>query len=421
MPSDSFPDKSDLLRLSTVLRLGVDDGSAVYFLCEGLEIVYVGESVGDVPGRVRQHRKKGWQFDDVLVQPCRAAERVLLERAWIEKIRPRYNIAYGHAGWPAGLPPRFGVDVRRARPTEASMSTDLVDPLASVRAYIEAEKAENTRRAYRTDWADFLAWCEKVDERPLPAAPEAVARYLAWLADAGLNPSTITRRAAGIRYAHKAAGFEPPTNVEGVRATLRGIRRMRGRKPVRKRPATAELLEQALAALPDSLRGKRDRAVLLVGFSAARRRSEIVALTTDDVEFFPKGMLVHIGRSKTDQEGKGQIVPVPRGNLLRPVDALEAWLEAAEITSGPLFRQIDRHGNLGDDALCDRTVARIVKAAFGPLGVDVRDFSGHSLRAGFVTSSLDRKVDPFKIMKVTGHKKVDTLQIYDRRDRKSVV
>ncbi len=295
------------------------------------------------------------------------------------------------------------------------MSTDLVDPLASVRSYIEAEKAENTRRAYRSDWADFLAWCEKVDEQPLPAAPEVVARYLAWLADAGLNPSTITRRAAGIRYAHKAANLEPPTNVEAVRAVMRGIRRTKGSNPIRKRPATAELLQKAIDALPNSLRGKRDRALLLLGFAAARRRSELVALTVDDIKFFPKGMLINVARSKTDQEGHGFVIPVPRGSTLRPVDALEDWLSAAKIDAGPVFRQIDRHGNLGKSALDGRSVARIVKDAFAPIGVDVRDFSGHSLRAGFVTSSLEHKVDVFKIMKITGHRKVDTLQIYDRR------
>lgn len=296
------------------------------------------------------------------------------------------------------------------------MGQDLVDPAASVRAYLEADKAANTRKAYAADFADFSTWCEGAGESALPADPFTVARYLAELADSGLKATTIERRVAGIRSAHLSRGLEPPTNAEGVKAVMRGIRRTKGKRPVRKKPATAELLGRVVAILPDTLRGKRDRALLLMGFAAARRRSEIVALQVSDVSLHPLGALVEIRRSKTDQEGKGVTIPVPRGVKLRPVNALEAWLEASGIQEGPLFREIDRHGNLGAGALSDRTVARIVKAAFAPIGVDVRDFSGHSLRAGFVTSSLAAKVDPLLVMKISQHAKVDTLKIYDRRE-----
>lgn len=296
------------------------------------------------------------------------------------------------------------------------MTTELVDPMASVRSYLAAEKSDATRRAYKADLENFNAWCGKVGETTLPASPEAVARYLAYLADGGWKTATIERRVAAIRFVHKAAGYEPPTNAEGVKAVMRGIRRRLGKRQVRKAPATAELLEQALNLLPETLRGLRDRALLLIGFAAALRRSELVALHVTDVSSRSKGILLHIGRSKTDQDGEGADIPIPRGGKLKPVDALEAWLKAAEITEGPIFREVDRHGRVGETALSDRSVARIVKRTFAPIGVKVEDFSGHSLRAGFVTTSLDRKVDPFKVMQITRHAKIDTLKIYDRRE-----
>ena len=293
---------------------------------------------------------------------------------------------------------------------------ELVDPLASVRAYLAAEKSDNTRRAYAADWAAFQAWAEAQQLAVLPAEPMTVARYLAQLADSGLKASTITRVVSAIRYAHRAAGREPPTGAEGVKAVMRGIRRTKGTRPNRKAPATADALELMLATMPDRLVGLRDRALLLIGFAAARRRSELVALNVDDVERVKGGALLHIRRSKTDQEGRGTIVPVPNGKRFKPIAALDTWLEAAGITDGALFREIDRHGRVGHAALSDRSVARIVKRAARAAGLDDRLFSGHSLRAGFVTSALADDVDPLKVMKITGHVDPKTLAIYDRRE-----
>jgi len=204
------------------------------------------------------------------------------------------------------------------------MSTELVDPRASVRAYLEASSSDNTRRAYKSDWADFSTWCDGAGETLLPATPISVARYIAQLADRGIKASTIQRRISAIRAVHVAAGAEPPTNAECVKATMRGIRRSKGTKPNKKAPATAEILGRLQALFPDTLTGLRDRALVLLGFAAALRRSELVALDISDVEVHKKGILLHIGRSKTDQEGVGVHIPVPRGNALKPVDALEA-------------------------------------------------------------------------------------------------
>jgi site-specific recombinase XerD len=296
------------------------------------------------------------------------------------------------------------------------MAGELVDPRAAVLSYLEAEKAGNTRRAYRSDWADFCSWCDTVNLDSMPAEPMTVARYLAQLANSGRKTATIQRRVAAIRAAHKAAGHEPPTNAEGVKGTMRGIRRTLGTRKVKKAPATAEVITRLQAVFPDTLAGIRDRALVLLGFAAALRRSELVALDVPDVDWRPKGIVLNKRRSKTDQEGRGALIPVPRGNALRPVDALEAWLSASGITSGPLFRSVHRSGALLEHRLSDRDVARIVKRYVAAAGIDAKVFSGHSLRAGFVTSALDAGVDPFKIMPITGHVKVDTLQEYDRRE-----
>jgi site-specific recombinase XerD len=295
------------------------------------------------------------------------------------------------------------------------MSGEIVDPLASVCAYLAAEKSDNTRRAYAADWADFHAWCERMDCRALPADPVSVARYVAQLADSGLKASTITRRCAAIRYAHKAAGREPPTGAEGVKAVLRGIRRTKGIRPNRKAPAEAVAIAAMLAALPNTLTGLRDRALLLIGFAAALRRSELVALQVADLERRRGGILLHIRRSKTDQHGRGQAIPVPCGVHLKPVAALDAWLAAAGIDAGPIFREVDRHGRVGAAALSGRSVARIVKRCAAAAGFDPAGFAGHSLRAGFVTQALADGVDPFKAMKITRHADPRTLAIYDRR------
>lgn len=243
-----------------------------------------------------------------------------------------------------------------------------------------------------------------------------MAKYLAWLAKGGAKVSTLQRRLAAIAAAHKANGLESPTTAEGVRAVMRGIRRTVGTKPVRKAPATAEALELMLGALPDKLVGLRDRALLLVGFAAALRRSELVALHISDVEVHPRGLLLHIRRSKTDQEGKGHTIPVPNGRRLKPAAALAAWLEAAGISEGPIFREVDRHGRVGAAALSGRSVARVVKRCAAAAGLDPEAFSGHSLRAGFVTSALGDNVDPLKVMKITRHVDPKTLAIYDRRE-----
>lgn len=303
---------------------------------------------------------------------------------------------------------------------ERVIGTEL-DPLATAcelaREYALHEKAPATRRAYRSDIRHFAAWCGDQGLCPLPATGATVAAYLAALADAGKKASTIVRRAAAIRYFHKLKELEPPTNLEAVRAVVRGIKRKIGTAPNRKAPATAEAVTAMAEKIPDTLQGKRDRAILLLGFAAAMRRSEIVALDAADIERTAEGICITIRRSKTDQEGEGYVISVPRGTKLRPAQALDAWLTAAAIEDGPIFRPIGKGGAIRVARLTDRSVATIVKRYALAAGFDAEMFSGHSLRAGFVTSALEAGADVLKVMDVTRHRELRTLKVYDRRAR----
>ena len=300
-------------------------------------------------------------------------------------------------------------------PPALVLSDELAASIASADAYAQGATAERTRREYVSSFRLFEAWCARNGARALPAHPEAVRAYLAGLADRGLKPATIDTRAAAIAYHHKAAGHENPTAAPGVRATIRGIRNRVGTKPNKKAPATADHVRKILKKLPDSLVGLRDAALISIGFAAALRRSELVALDLEHIERTPEGMIVHVARSKPDQEGAGHQVAVPAGTKIRPVKALDAWLSASGIRSGPLFRQIRKGGHLTADRLKDHAVAEIIKARAAAAGLDPRVFAGHSLRSGFVTSALANGADVLKVMGVTRHTQVQTLKGYDQR------
>jgi len=285
--------------------------------------------------------------------------------------------------------------------------------LAAAVDLAKAEKALSTRIAYATDFRLFKEWCRPRLVSPLPAARETVAAYLA--AHAGTSKaSTLGRRVAAIRYAHKLAGLQSPTDSEGVKATMRGIRRTFGGARNKKAPAVAAKMHSMVATAPDSLAGLRDRAVLLLGFAGAFRRSELVALDVADIEETETGLLVAIRGSKTDQEREGVTIAIARGDIACPVKALRAWLGAAGIESGPLFRPIDKAGTVRASRLTCRSVANIIKAYAARAGFDASTFSGHSLRSGFLTSAAGKGASIFKMMDVSRHKSVDTLRGYVR-------
>jgi site-specific recombinase XerD len=295
----------------------------------------------------------------------------------------------------------------------SSLPAALGPDLAAAIDLAKAEKAASTRKAYGTDFRLFREWCEARGVSTLPAAPETVAAYLA--AHAGTSKaSTLSRRIAAIRYAHKLVGLALPTDAEGVKATMRGIRRTHGSARVRKAPAVASKMLGMVATAPHKLAGLRDRALLLIGFGGALRRSELVALDVADIAETETGLLVTIRRSKTDQEGEGATIAIARGDVACPVKALRTWLDGSGIEAGPIFRPIDRAGTVRPSRLTDRSVSNIVKAYAARAGFDADTFSGHSLRAGFLTSAAGKGASIFKMMDVSRHKSVDTLRGYVR-------
>ena len=286
--------------------------------------------------------------------------------------------------------------------------------LEEAAGYARAEKAAATRRAYRSDFALFRSWCETKHISALPAAPETVAAYLAGEANRGTKASTIGRRLAAIRYAHKIVGHEPPTNAEVVKATQRGIRRTAGSASSRKAPATADKIVAMVGKAGDDVKGLRDRALLLLGFAGAFRRSELVALDIADLQFCDGGLRVVIRKSKTDQEGQGATIAIARGSIACPVEAVRAWIRTGGIVDGPLFRPVTRTGKISARRLSARAVAELVKAYARRAGLKAADFSGHSLRSGFLTSAAARGASIFKMMDVSRHKSIDTLRGYVR-------
>ncbi len=289
--------------------------------------------------------------------------------------------------------------------------------LAAVRGYVDESLSPNTRRAYRSSLAAFRAWCEAEKVDALPASPESVAAFLAAEADAGLKPATLGQRQAAIRWAHEAAGYEPPTKSKLVGAALKGIRRKLGTAPAQKAPATVDVLAAMVShADKETLKGKRDRALLLFGFASAMRRSELVALELEDVAKTEHWLTVTLRRSKTDQEGKGHQREIPRGRNPEtcPIRALDAWLKAAGISEGRLFRSVTRHGRVGE-SLSTNALAGVVKAYARRAGFDPERFAGHSLRAGFVTSAAEKGRTSERIMNHTGHKSAEMVSRYTRR------
>jgi len=275
----------------------------------------------------------------------------------------------------------------------------------SAARYAAAAVSENTSRAYRADWTHFSAFCAAAGIEPMPASAEVIGAYITSLADAGAAAATIDRRLSTIRAAHRAAGHEPPSS-EALRLLRRGIRRTIGTAQQQAAALGVEDVRRIVATLPADCidDAARDRAVILVGFAAALRRSEVAALQLDDVRFETAGMVITLRRSKTDQEGAGRTVAVPyaRRAEVCAVRALLAWIDRAGITSGSLF------------GIGEKTVCRIVQRAADRAGIDAARVSGHSLRAGFATAAAAAGVHERDIQRQTGHKSTNVLRRYIR-------
>lgn len=285
---------------------------------------------------------------------------------------------------------------------------------ANTLTYIQESTAESTRKAYRADVGIFKAWCDSCALSALPATPESIADFLADQAQAGIASSTLNRRIAAIRYMHEAAGLSSPTSNKLVSATLKGIRRTQGAKPNQKQAATIETIYSLLARVDSSmLAGKRDKALILLGFAGAFRRSELVGLQVSDLQHSKEGLRVTIRKSKTDQDGQGQQIAIPNGRL-KVASVLADYMQAAGITDGYIFRPITKSGKPRAQSLTDKSVANIVKHYALLAGLDPSQFAGHSLRSGFITSAAEAGANLFKIMDVSRHRSVQTVRGYVR-------
>ena len=285
------------------------------------------------------------------------------------------------------------------------MSPDALTPYLTgarcdelVHRYLDAALAANTLRAYRADLEHFIAWGGTI-----PTSPECVATYIAHHATT-LAGSTLARRLVAIARAHTAQGIQSPTRCELVRATLQGVRRSRDNTVRQVAPLQKLQVMQMLHGL-SGLRGLRDAALLLIGFASALRRSELVSLNVEDIRFTAEGTIIRLRRSKTDQVGLGRDIAIPlvRGQHC-PSRTLLTWLQASGITTGALFRRINRYDQLLPQRLSAQSVALIIKQRARFAGFDPTLYSGHSLRAGFVTNATNGGASSSSIRVQTGHK-----------------
>ncbi|MGD0775984.1 MAG: site-specific integrase [Candidatus Solibacter sp.] len=249
----------------------------------------------------------------------------------------------------------------------------------------------------------------------MPANPETIAAYIAECAG-HLKPGSIQRRLNAMAEAHKAMGLESPTRTAIVANTMKGIRRTKGTAPTQKTPALTDDIRGMVDATDVGVIGARDRALILLGFAGAFRRSELVGLDVEDCGFGKDGLTVTLRRSKTDQEGVGRRVGIPYGSNpdTCPVRSIQSWLELAAISTGPLFRSINRHGQVQPGRLSGIDVARVVKKLTGRAGLDSAKYAGHSLRAGHATTAAMAGASERSIMNQTGHRSVQMVRRYIR-------
>jgi site-specific recombinase XerD len=295
--------------------------------------------------------------------------------------------------------------------------TDLVpSPLLDrAREFVRHSKAENTLRGYRADWMAFCSWCESSGLCPLPASPEVVASFIADCTG-HLKVGSIQRRLNAITEAHRAVGLDSPTSSGIVRNTLKGIRRTLGSASVQKAPTLTEDIRAMVSAADAGLIGLRDRALILLGFAGAFRRSELVTLDLADCAFTKDGLTIALRRSKTDQDGQGRKIGIPYGANPEtcPVRVLQSWTDLAGITDGPLFHSLNRHGQVQPGRLSGLDVARVVKKLAKRAGLDAAKYAGHSLRAGHATSAAIAGASERSIMNQTGHRSVQMVRRYIR-------
>ncbi len=298
------------------------------------------------------------------------------------------------------------------------------EPPAIVAGLFAEDVADSSQTAYRADLVHFVEWCQHHNERPLPCTSAALVHFLTEHAD-GYSMATVERRAAAVSWAHRKAGFLGDRNPRSAPVVLECLRLLRRRHREKKQKQARELSTELARALVDECKadknttlGLRDRALLLIGFAGAFRRSELVRITVEDLEWRPQGVEITLPWSKTDQEGKGMVKYIPRGQVPAtcPVATLKGWLEISGIREGPAFRRVLKDGSVGATALSVKTVLNVIKGRMKALGhEDWDDFSPHSLRAGFASVAAENGASIQAIKGQGGWKSERTAMRYIRR------
>jgi site-specific recombinase XerD len=283
---------------------------------------------------------------------------------------------------------------------------------------LQSSKANNTVRAYKSDFNDFGLFCSQNGFKSLPSEPKIVSLYLTHLSTKDAKMSTLKRRLVSIGLIHKLKGHYLDTKHPAIIENILGIKRRKGSVQKGKKPILINCLIQLINVIDQQNRKEikklRDRSIILIGFSGGFRRNEIVSLDYDDLDFVPEGLKISLRRSKTDQFGEGftKALPYFDNPQYCPVLSLKKWIEISKIASGPVFRRFSKGSKLSNNRLTDQTVALLIKEYLKLAGIDSKNYSGHSLRSGFATSAAESGVEERSIMAMTGHKSTEMVRRY---------
>ena len=283
---------------------------------------------------------------------------------------------------------------------------------------LESSKANNTVRAYKSDFNDFGIFCAKNGFKSLPSEPKIVSLYLTHLSTKDAKISTLKRRLVSIGVIHKLKGHYLDTKHPAIIENIMGIKRRKGSIQKSKKPILINNLKQIINVIDqqnkEDIKKLRDRSIILIGFSGGFRRNEIVSLDYEDLDFVSEGLKITVRRSKTDQFGEGSLKALPYfdNSQYCPVVSLQKWIEISKIKSGPLFRRFKKGLNLSENRLTDQTVALLIKEYLNLAGIDSKNYSGHSLRSGFATSAAESGAEERSIMAMTGHKSTEMVRRY---------
>ena len=299
----------------------------------------------------------------------------------------------------------------------SELATDLKSLHEATLNNLKSSKANNTLRAYRSDFRDFGAFCAKHGLNSLPSEPKIVSLYLTHLSK-NSKFSTLRRRLVSISMVHKLKGYYLDTKHPIILENLMGIKRVKGSIQIGKKPILINHLKTIINVINEEKVGDikklRDKSIILVGFGGGFRRSELVSIDYEDLEFVPEGIKITIKRSKTDQFGAGMIKGLPyfSNEIYCPVSNLKKWLEISKIKSGPIFKRFSKGLNLTNKRLTDQSVVILIKEYLNKAGIENKNFAGHSLRSGFATVAADSGADERSIMAMTGHKSTQMVRRY---------